>query len=65
MGEVGGDTRVQDSDLHFLALERSLEKSIQATLEKAVGEIKRSVQVIQNGEKGRYWPREKFSKARH
>ncbi|RIB05174.1 hypothetical protein C2G38_2220390 [Gigaspora rosea] len=36
-----------------------------ATLEKAVGEIKRSVQVMQNSEKSRYWPREKFGKARN
>ncbi|RIB28598.1 hypothetical protein C2G38_2157588 [Gigaspora rosea] len=42
-----------NSDLQFLALERSLEKSIQATLEKAVGEIKRSVQVMQNSEERR------------
>ncbi|CAG8650674.1 4570_t:CDS:2, partial [Gigaspora rosea] len=31
-------------DAQFIAMERSLEKSIQATLEKVVGEIKRSVQ---------------------
>ncbi|RIB01046.1 hypothetical protein C2G38_2232062 [Gigaspora rosea] len=53
-----------NSDLQFLALERSLEKLIQASLEKAVGEIRRSVQVMQNGEESRYWPREKFGKAR-
>ncbi|RIB12582.1 hypothetical protein C2G38_2200265 [Gigaspora rosea] len=64
---IEGDAKMQDwgnSDLQFLALERFLEKLIQATLEKAVGEIKRSVQVMQNSEKNRYWPREKFRKAR-
>ncbi|RIB02128.1 hypothetical protein C2G38_2228679 [Gigaspora rosea] len=61
------NAKMQDwgnSDLQFLALEQSLKKSIQATLEKAVGEIKRSVQVMQDGEESRYWPREKFGKAR-
>ncbi|CAG8703020.1 3651_t:CDS:2 [Gigaspora rosea] len=33
-------------------------------LEKAVGKIKRSVQVMQNSEKSRYWPREEFGRAR-
>ncbi|RIB05021.1 hypothetical protein C2G38_2282038 [Gigaspora rosea] len=41
-----GDAKTQDwenSDLQFLALERSLEKSIQASLEKAVDEIRKSI----------------------
>ncbi|RIB25720.1 hypothetical protein C2G38_2138637 [Gigaspora rosea] len=61
-----GYARTQEwgsSDLQFLALERSFKKSIQATLEKAVGEIKRSVQVMHSVEESKYWPREKFGKA--
>lgn len=37
---------------------------MQATLEKAVGELKRSVQIMQNSEENKYWLREKFSKVR-
>ncbi|CAG8566091.1 12638_t:CDS:2 [Cetraspora pellucida] len=51
-------------DLQYMALEKSLEKTVQATMEKVVGEFKRNVQELQQDEGDKYWPKEKLGKAR-
>ncbi|CAG8579159.1 16240_t:CDS:2, partial [Gigaspora margarita] len=51
-------------DLQYIALERSLEKTVQATMEKVVSDIKKSVQLTQSVDENKYWPKEKMNKPR-
>ncbi|CAG8495244.1 16920_t:CDS:2 [Gigaspora margarita] len=59
-----GAWRLLTPDLQYIALERLLEKTIQATMEKVVNDIKKSVQATQNIDENKYWPKEKINKPR-
>ncbi|CAG8446014.1 4009_t:CDS:1 [Cetraspora pellucida] len=65
--ENEANTEVQNdslSDSRYIVLEKSLEKTVQATLGKALEDFKRCVQSVYSVEDDRYWPKEKLNKPR-
>ncbi|CAG8595193.1 3463_t:CDS:1, partial [Cetraspora pellucida] len=61
--EIGGEGYL-DFDQQYVAFEKSMEKTMQAMVGKVVGEIKKSIQPVQNVEENKYWTKEKMNKPR-
>ncbi|CAG8822822.1 24967_t:CDS:1, partial [Gigaspora margarita] len=51
-------------DLRYVTLERALGKTVQATMEKVIGDFSKCVQPVQSVGEYKYWPKEEMNKPR-